>query len=96
MPTIKPGIYQHFKGGRYRVIGLSRHSETEAPLVVYQTLYGAFDLWVRPLDSFESSVEVDGQRVPRFKWLQPLLAEDWSALAAALSDSLAGSSNSEL
>ncbi|WP_108125351.1 DUF1653 domain-containing protein [Saccharospirillum mangrovi] len=92
MPSVKPGIYQHFKGGRYRVIGLSRHSETEQPLVVYQCLYGDFDLWVRPLDSFASSVEVDGQMVPRFKWLQPLLADDWSALA----DALSASSNSDV
>lgn len=87
MLIVKPGIYQHFKGGHYRVIGLSRHSETETPLVVYQALYGDFGLWVRPLESFDSSVEVGGQVVPRFKWLQPLVAEDWSALAASLSDS---------
>ncbi len=35
-----PGLYRHYKGNDYRVLGLARHSETLAPLVVYQALYG--------------------------------------------------------
>ena len=97
MTVVQPGIYQHFKGPKYRVIGLSHHSETEAPLVVYQCLYGDFDLWVRPLESFQSSVERDGERVERFTWLQPLSEADWLALGKALASSfLSDSSNSEL
>ncbi|WP_199224323.1 DUF1653 domain-containing protein [Saccharospirillum sp. MSK14-1] len=95
--VVKPGIYQHFKGPTYRVIGLSRHSETEAPLVVYQCLYGDFDLWVRPLESFESQAEWEGEIVERFKWIQPLSEADWLALGKALaSDSFSDSSNSEV
>lgn len=67
LPT---GIYQHYKGQQYRVIGVARHSETEEQLVVYQTLYGAFDLWVRPLSMFLESVEIDGLQQPRFALLQ--------------------------
>lgn len=67
LPT---GIYQHYKGQQYRVIGVARHSETEEQLVVYQTLYGAFGLWVRPLSMFLESVEVDGLQQPRFALLQ--------------------------
>ena len=67
LPT---GIYQHYKGQQYRVIGVARHSETEEQLVVYQTLYGAFDLWVRPLSMFLESVEIDGLQQPRFSLLQ--------------------------
>ncbi|WP_420844467.1 DUF1653 domain-containing protein [Idiomarina rhizosphaerae] len=36
--TIKPGIYEHYKGGRYRVIDTARQSETEEWMVLYQPL----------------------------------------------------------
>lgn len=60
------GIYRHYKGQRYRVLGVARHSETEEPFVVYQALYGERGLWLRPLSMFSESVEVHGQRVARF------------------------------
>jgi hypothetical protein len=63
---IQPGIYRHYKGPEYRVFGLARHSETEEWMVVYQTLYGDYGHWVRPLSMFTEVVEVDGQGVPRF------------------------------
>ena len=53
---IVPGLYRHFKGGRYRVLGIARHSETEEELVVYESLRnGTF--WVRPLAMFASPVD---------------------------------------
>lgn len=62
-----PGIYQHYKGPQYEVIGLSRHSETEEELVVYRALYGDYGLWVRPLGMFTETVEVQGEPLPRFQ-----------------------------
>lgn len=64
---IATGIYEHYKGQQYRVIGVARHSETEDVLVVYQALYGARGLWVRPLTMFLETVEVEGVQQPRFK-----------------------------
>lgn len=64
--TLKPGRYRHYKGHDYEVIGVARHSEDESELVVYRTLYGDHSLWVRPLDMFTESVEINGQTVPRF------------------------------
>ncbi|MSU18953.1 MAG: DUF1653 domain-containing protein [Lacunisphaera sp.] len=61
------GLYRHYKGNDYRVIGLARHSETLAPLVVYQALYGERGLWVRPAAMFIESVLVAGQSQPRFR-----------------------------
>lgn len=65
------GIYKHFKGGKYKVIGLAKHSETLEDLVVYEPLYENLTakLWVRPLAMFEEEVEFDGQKIPRFKYL---------------------------
>lgn len=50
------GIYQHFRGNYYQVLGVARHSETLEELVVYQALYGDFGLWVRPISMFEEKV----------------------------------------
>lgn len=62
----EPGLYRHYKGGEYRVVGLVRHSETEEWLVYYQCMYGDFSFWVRPLPMFLDEVTVDGRRVKRF------------------------------
>lgn len=62
----RPGLYRHYKGNDYRVLGLARHSETLEPLVVYQALYGERGLWVRPAAMFAEQVEVAGRRVARF------------------------------
>ena len=51
------------------VQGVARHSETMEEMVVYQALYGEGDMWVRPLKMFLEEVEVDGQKVPRFKYI---------------------------
>lgn len=66
--AIQPGRYRHYKGQLYQVIDVARHSETEELLVVYRCLYGERSLWVRPLEMFLSTVEVNGARVPRFAW----------------------------
>lgn len=62
----QPGLYRHYKGNEYRVLGLARHSETLETLVVYQALYGERGTWVRPAAMFVESVEVGGKRVARF------------------------------
>ncbi len=66
---IATGIYRHYKGHKYQVIGVARHSETEEELVVYRTLYGDYSLWVRPLAMFTESVEVNGASRPRFEFI---------------------------
>lgn len=67
--TLRPGRYRHYKGKDYQVLGVATHSETEELLVVYRTLYGDFDLWVRPLEMFVGSVELDGEPTPRFTFI---------------------------
>ena len=66
---IKLGQYQHYKGKKYEVIGIAKQSETQEELVVYRALYGNHDLWARPLKMFLEIVEIDEQKIPRFKYL---------------------------
>ena len=63
------GRYKHYKGAFYELIDTARHSETEEWLVVYRTEYGEKEMWVRPLEMFCSSVEIDGREVPRFAYV---------------------------
>ena len=63
----RPGVYRHYKGNDYRVIGLARHSETGEVLVVYDALYGERGRWVRPVAMFNEMVERGGKMVPRFE-----------------------------
>ena len=63
---IQPGIYRHFKGNRYEVIGLANHSETMEPMVVYRALYGEFGLWVRPAAMWNEFVDKPEYHGPRF------------------------------
>ena len=70
--SLQPGRYRHFKGGEYAVYGVATHSETEESMVVYRPLYGEGKLWVRPLSMFEETIERDGERVPRFEFVEPM------------------------
>ena len=69
MTTVQPGRYRHFKGNDYTVLGVALHSETQEELVVYRQEYGDHGLLVRPKRMFLETVEVDGQAVPRFRYL---------------------------
>jgi hypothetical protein len=66
LPPLAPGRYRHYKGGEYEVVGVARHSETLAPMVVYRPLYGAGGLWVRPYAMFIEDVLIAGEAQPRF------------------------------
>lgn len=67
---LKPGIYRHFKGNLYRLIGVASHSETLEPMVVYQALYGEQGLWVRPAAMWTETVNKDGYCGPRFTFIE--------------------------
>lgn len=60
------GLYRHFKGGEYRVLGMATHSETGEALVVYQALSDDRPLWARPAAMWFETVEHEGRKVQRF------------------------------
>lgn len=67
------GVYRHFKGNIYRVLGLAKHTETNETLVIYRCCdlntsngleeYG--NTYARPLEMFLS--EVDREKYPDAK-----------------------------
>jgi cyclomaltodextrinase / maltogenic alpha-amylase / neopullulanase len=69
----RKGVYRHYKGKLYELIGVARHSETLEELAVYWALYptryGRKSLWGRPLKMFIEKVRIDGKMVPRFRFV---------------------------
>jgi hypothetical protein len=71
---IKLGVYRHFKGNEYKVLGIAKHSETLEEFVVYEALYknSKNKLWVRPVAMFLEKVNHDGITEPRFKYISKI------------------------
>lgn len=68
---LKLGVYEHYKGKKYRVIGVAKHGETLEDMVVYEALYEneLSKLWVRPIKIFLEEVEVGDKSMPRFRYI---------------------------
>ena len=69
MTPIPLGVYRHYKGNLYEVIGFAKHSETLEDMVIYKALYGEYGTWVRPLSMWENPIEVAGKIVNRFEYI---------------------------
>lgn len=67
---LREGLYRHYKGGHYTVLGVARHSETEELFVVYRPEYGEKQLWIRPLVMFQELIEINGEYQPRFQRIE--------------------------
>lgn len=63
------GLYKHYKGNIYEVIGVAKHSETLEGMVVYKATYQkeGENLWVRPLKMFLETVTIEGVEKKRFE-----------------------------
>jgi hypothetical protein len=73
LPDIQLGIYRHYKGKEYEVVGIGTNTETREVLVVYKCLYETpgYDkdaLWMRPYNMFVDSIVVNDKTIPRFKY----------------------------
>lgn len=69
---IKKGLYKHYKNHDYEVLGVVIHSENLEEYVLYKALYDEKLTWVRPLKMFIEKVEIEGKKVPRFKYAGPI------------------------
>jgi hypothetical protein len=72
--TIKKGQYMHFKGGKYDVLGVAKHTETLDDLIIYKPLYKCekANLWARPFDMFIDQKKLQHKNVKRFKYIGPV------------------------
>lgn len=87
MNKLQAGIYKHYKGGLYYVLGVASHSETQEKLVAYLQLSGkaGAKIWVRPYDMFFENTTVKGVVTPRFVYIgeeiEPVIAKFYDPLA---------------
>lgn len=73
IPPLEIGLYEHYKGNQYRVLGVGRHTEADEYFVVYSPVTpkpGAPAIWLRPYDMFIETVEVNGKVIPRFRKIE--------------------------
>jgi hypothetical protein len=63
--NIIPGMYRHYGGGEYEVIGVAWLEASMEEVVVYKAVVDG-TLWVRPVKDFLAQVEKDGYSGPRF------------------------------
>lgn len=73
-PMIAAGVWKHYKGGLYQLIGIGQHTETEELMVVYVSLTGAElpgpRMRVRPLTQWVERVKwPEGFHQPRFRYV---------------------------
>lgn len=61
----KNGIYKHFKGNYYEVLGIAI-DETNERLVLYRQMYEPFGFWLRPEEMFFGEKETDQGKITRF------------------------------
>ena len=67
------GIYRHYKGGIYEVVGKATHSETLENLVIYKNVSDDEQYWARPVTMWNEIVVNNNDLVPRFQFIAPNL-----------------------
>ena len=71
--NLKLGKYEHYKGDVVEAIGVSLHSETLEEFVTYKHVTGRRTgepyFWARPIKMFLESIEKNGYKGQRFKYI---------------------------
>jgi len=79
---MQAGLYKHYKGGYYQVLGIAEHSETKEQVVVYISLDPTKEgprMRIRPLNGpngFNTYIRIqkssgdDSGNIPRFTYIK--------------------------
>src|SRR5680860_1758535 len=76
MEKIIKGIYRHYKGNEYLVIGEATNSEDKEAQVLYRDL-NTEKLWSRPKKMFLEEVETKEGKVDRFEFISEESEDSW-------------------
>lgn len=60
------GIYRHFKGNYYEVVGLAIDVDSKEEYILYRQMYDVFGYWIRPKDMFLGERMTESGPVARF------------------------------
>lgn len=72
---VKKGKYKHYKGTIVEVMSTAFHSEDLSEYVVYNHPdpvkgFEGGTIWIRPKEMFLEIVTIEGEKVPRFKFIE--------------------------
>lgn len=69
--SVRSGIYRHYKGQQYLVLGVAMHADNEELMVVYVRLYEreGIPFFVRPLASFLEPLPDHMGGISRFEFM---------------------------
>lgn len=60
------GIYRHFKGNYYEVVGIAIDVDSKEEFILYRQMYDVFGYWMRPKDMFLGERMTENGPVARF------------------------------
>jgi len=69
MEEIKVGqIWQHYKGGQYKIIALAKYEDNLVDCVVYEAQHEnpTYKNWIRTKENFLEKINYDGKEIQRF------------------------------
>jgi hypothetical protein len=81
MSELQAGIYRHYKGALYLMLGVAKHSETDEKFVAYVPLgvQKGPRITVRPYGMFFETVEINGEQKPRFEYIDETISPELAA-----------------
>lgn len=60
------GIYRHFKGNYYEVVGIAIDVDSKEEFILYRQMYDVFGYWIRPKNMFLGERMTENGPVVRF------------------------------
>ena len=59
---VEKGVYRHYKGGLYEVLGNAVHTETGEKLVIYRPVGVISKMWARPESMWNDYINAEVKR----------------------------------